>query len=206
LTPLVNATPITYTFSVQCVPNGVQCADPSGTLGTLAFGGANGPVILKFTFVGDTTHVVPFSVPGASGYENLVSTSPASVQIVDAKTGKLLAQATFKPAAKIFISVDNTNQGIGFGSFGVLPGAPTFPGQPVYPYTNYDPAIRLDTYKLMTTFSSGLGFGVSCVGFPTQPCGAPIALPTSMGNLKVNAQFANNGNLYCCGTFTAQTH
>ena len=206
LTVTASATPITYTLVVQCAPNAVQCADPSGTLGTLKFGGANGMVNLIFTFQGDTTNVLAYSVPGAHGYENLVSTSPATIQIFDAKTGKQLAKATFKPAAKIFISVDNANQGIGFGSFGAVPGSPSFPGQPVYPYTNYDSQVRLDTYDLRSTFTSGLGFDVSCVGFPTQPCGTPISLPTSLGSLVLNAQFVNGGNLYCCATFTAQTH
>jgi hypothetical protein len=198
--------PITYTLVVQCAQGSALCPDPTGSLGTFKFGGANGRVNLTLTFQGDTNNVVAYSVPGAHGYENLVNTSPATIQIYSATTGKLLASATFKAGAAIFVSVDQGNQGVGFGSFGVPPGDPKFPGQPVYPYANYDSQVHTDTYDLKSTWTSGLGFAVTCIGFPTQPCGSPIALPTSAGNLYLNGQFSNGTNLYCCATFKAQTH
>ena len=59
------------------------------------------------------------------------------------------------------MSVDNFNRGIGFGSFGALPGTPQFANiQPVYPYAlTYSPTlpgaelISLATYDLRTDFS-----------------------------------------------------
>ena len=179
----VFASPITYTLVVA---NG----GAAGTIGTVAFSNA----VLTFTFEGDTANVVDFSAP-VSGHEILMGT--ASVEVADIN-GQVIAQATFLPAAGIFVSVDNSNEGIGFGSLGGLPGSTQFPGLPTYPYAQFATDPRLSTYDLRTNFSSGFEFVLSCTGFPSGPC-TPLALPTTAGDLVIT----QSGPL-CCSTFTAQ--
>jgi len=199
----LGAVPITYTL---VIPPG---ALSSGKLGAVSF---SGNVVLTFTFNGDTANVVPFTVMTTThGYENVYGT--ASVKVADATTGTVLAHGTFLPSAGIFVSIDNTNGGggVGFGSAGVLPTSPSFPGQPVYPYAIFSAGgLTLETYDLKSTFTSGQGVGLSCVDFPQNPqnhvpCGTPIALPTNNGDLYINPALPSPTNLYCCGTFSAQT-
>jgi hypothetical protein len=119
-TPNANADGITYTLQVMGFPGDVG---PSGSVGSVSFGGANTNDVLAFTFQGDTSNVVPWSVTvpnpttTVSGFEILVGT--ASFKVTDGNTGAALAQGTFLPSAGIFVSVDNTNASIGFGSFAV---------------------------------------------------------------------------------------
>lgn len=140
-----------------------------------------------------------FSVPGVSGYENLIGA--ASVKITDAGTQAVLAEANFRPRAGIFLSVDNTNAGIGIGSFAVPDqSSSSFPGEPVYPL-GIEGQRGSFTYDLQSKINVS-GVGISCVGFPVLICGAPKALPTSAGNL-ILYQTPN----VCCqasAVFTAQ--
>jgi hypothetical protein len=156
------AVPITYRLVVSTPIPGVGIG-PSGTLGPVSFGGVLGDVLLTFTFVGDTSNVIDFTTP-LSGHEILVGT--ASVEVTDASTGAVLAQAVFLSSAGIFISVDDTNHGIGFGSFGALP--PQFTGfQPVYPYS-VESYVGSATYDLRSDFTLGpvttsyQNIGISC--------------------------------------------
>jgi hypothetical protein len=98
------AEPITYTF----IANGPI----AGTLGDVAIGGTD--QILTFTFVSDTSDVQPFTFGDVHGWEDLVGT--ASITVTDVHTEAIVAQATFSPFDGIFISVDNKNGGVGFGS------------------------------------------------------------------------------------------
>ena len=87
-------------------------------------------------FLADTANIVPFSVPGASGFENFTGTG--RVQLFNDQTGQSL-NANFDANA-IFVSVDQTNGGVGFGS---AAGGPTYPlgvygGTPSIPYASYD--------------------------------------------------------------------
>ena len=197
-----NAAPIVYKLMIMPFPSPnpfINSFGASGRLGTMSFGGSNNEVVLTLTFEADTANVVGFCLacPSATnvfGYENLVGA--ASVKITDAGSGAVLAQANFLPSARIFVSVDNSNFGIGFGSFAVADqGSPNFPGEPVYPYGLFpaDPlGSGLDTYDLTNNFSVAAdpyNFALSCVGFPPPPgvvCGTPKALPTSAGNLYLN--------------------
>ena len=171
---------------------------PSGTLGGIAFGGLGGTpqaAVLELFFQSDTADVTPFSLGGIHGFENVTGT--ASVEVLDTG-GNILVRGAFLASAGIFISVDNTNQGIGFGSQGVLPSDPTFPGQPLYPYSIIlNGTSDVGTYDLK---GNDIIFSVnaaSCVNFPG-PCGAPFALATTAGNLFVNENFGGQ-----FGTFTA---
>ena len=61
----------------------------------------------------------------------------------DALTKLAILQGTFVPGARVFVSVDNGNGGIGFGSLGALPTDPSFPNHGVevaYPYAQLNAA------------------------------------------------------------------
>src|SRR5882757_9611835 len=111
----------------------------SGTLNGKPFSNAD----VQLDFYGDTSTTQHYSVLNppsgktrTSGYINLKGTATFGIYSFNASTGRYttVGTGTFEPSAGIFISVDNTNGGIGFGSFGVSPSHPGFPapGQPVY--------------------------------------------------------------------------
>ena len=109
------------------------------------------PVCVEVTvyFLADTANIVPFSVSGASGFENF--TGSGRVQLFNDQTGESLT-ANFDPG-QIFVSVDQTNGGIGFGS---AAGGPTYPlgvygGTPSIPYASYD-------LKSAVTLSNGFAW------------------------------------------------
>jgi hypothetical protein len=142
--------------------------------------------VVLLTFEGDTANVIPFSVPGPNG-----PVGTASVLIFD-ENGNLF-QDTFLPSAGIFVSVDNTNGGVGFGSFGVTPGSPNFPAQVAYPSGMLpNPRSAVATYDLKSDINIDvgdppMGSAQSCVEFgsPTG-CSAPLPLPMTSGDLILN--------------------
>jgi hypothetical protein len=173
------AVPISYELDVVGT-------NASGTFAGIPF--SNGALVL--TFEGDTTTVLPFTVQGSkgptTGYVNLVGT--ATVTVIDTSNGTTVGGGTILSSAGIFISVDNTNGGIGFGSFGVLPGSANFPGQVAYPSGMLvEPATAVATYDLKGS-ARFMGFSIACVNFPATPCGAGIPLPTSAGELILNQE------------------
>jgi hypothetical protein len=191
----VSALPVTYELVIGFEGPG---SGPSGALGSFAFGN-NGYIQVVLDFQGDTANVVPWTTGGANpvhGYE--IRTGTASVEIKDT-SGNVLAQGTFDPSAGIFVSIDNTNLGIGFGSHAVWPPTdPNFPGLPAYPFGDWmwgavgitaDPS----TYDLKSNFDSGLNTGWSCVSFPSfDACTPPIMLPTSAGDFYLNPLLSTN--------------
>src|SRR5690349_2479917 len=98
-------------------------------------------------FLADTANIVPFSVPGASGFENF--TGSGRVVLFNDQTGDTLT-ANFDPG-QIFVSVDQTNGGVGFGS---AAGGPTYP-LGVYGGT---PSISYATYDLRSAMTLSNGF------------------------------------------------
>jgi hypothetical protein len=219
--------PVTYTLTVFNVAPGW----PAGTLGTLTFGGT-GPhpnVNLIFTFEGNTADVVSFHVPATStsvgdgdGFEIIAGT--ASVSVIDATTGSVLQSAQFIPAARIFVSVDNGNRGIGFGSFGALPNDPSFPTggvEVIYPYGLFmAPYTDLQSnYSYGTPGSWGYSYwpdwALSCTGFNGSPgtpgpgnCNQPPSLGTTAGLLTI---LSNGGqdlspSGVVAGSFTTVVH
>ena len=134
------------------------------------------PVCVEVTiyFLADTANIVPFSVVGASGFENF--TGSGRVQLFNDQTGDLLT-ANFDPG-QIFVSVDQTNGGIGFGS---AAGGPTYPlgvygGTPSIPYASYD---------LRSAMTLSNGFAWFC---PTGTCTLGVAGPdlaTDQGALSI---------------------
>jgi hypothetical protein len=169
---------ITYTFS--------GAGDIEGTLGGVAIGGATNGVpnqVLNFTFVSDTLNVLPFTFANVHGFENLVGT--ASFSIIDTATDLVVAQGTFLPSDGIFISIDNVNGGVGFGSDGVLPTSPSFPTDPVYPFgiapnTRAEPEVL--SYDLKSSITLNGPNSLSCLGFPSI-CNTPTPLATTAGPL-----------------------
>lgn len=165
----------------------------SGTLNGKPFTNAD----VQLDFFGDTSTVQHFSVPNppgkgnTSGYINLTSTSATfGIYEFDSATGSYTTVGTgnFLPAAAIYVSVDNTNGGIGFGSFGVPPGHAGFPGQPVYPGGILVPACcvtpNVTKYDLRSNFFVS-AYQLGCYGFPGT-CRAAKPLATTAGPLVLN--------------------
>lgn len=149
----------------------------AASLGSTSFGGcpSGNPVCVQVTvnFVANTANIVPFSVTGASGYENFVG--QGSVNLFNDQTGQSLT-ANFN-SGQIFLSVDQTNGGIGFGSA----VGPTYP-LGVYGGT---PSIPYATYNLASAFTLFNGFAWFC---PAGTCtlgtqGPPLA--TDQGPLTI---------------------
>lgn len=127
----------------------------TATLGSTTMGSCpvNNPVCIHVSiyFLADTANIVSFSVPGASGYENFVG--QGRVLLFNNSTGDTLT-ANFADN-QIYVSVDQTNQGIGFGS---ALGGPTYP-LGIYGGT---PSSSYSTYDLSTAFSVSGGFAWFC--------------------------------------------
>jgi hypothetical protein len=143
------------------------------TLGTHTFGcGPNDTThcaAILVTFIGDTDNVTPFSVVGASGFKNVIGT--ASVRVV---SGTTVLDADFLPG-QIYVSVDQTNAGVGFGSaYG-----------PTYPLATYGNA-AINTYDLRSD-AAFLGFDPFCPDVSV--CDTGPALLTTAGNFSVTYPF-----------------
>jgi len=196
--------PVTYTMKVF----GWMPGWPAGSLGNISFGGndpqaPNRNVNLIFTLEGNTNDVLPFFAPCAdptcanhsinpgSGFE--IVAGEASVAIEDAGTGAMIATATFMPAAKIFVSVDNGNRGIGFGALGAPPGDPAFPDHGIevaYPYAQF----LASQTDLKSNYTTTATWALSCTGFNGSPgqvspngCNIPPSLATTAGVLTITS-------------------
>lgn len=208
-TPTAASHTVIYTLTVL----GNGSGWPQGYLGTIPFG-SNDPVHpnvnLIFTFTGNTADVLPFHVPAScrptcspaaigdgDGFEILAGTATVSLQ--DPNSGSIIASGTFLPSAGIFVSVDNGNGGLGFGSFGRLPSDPQFPkgGMEVaYPYAQFD---VYGTVDLKSPYNPVKRWAASCVGFngsggtadPTYGCNVPPDLATTAGVFKVQNSFTD---------------
>jgi len=183
------AAPVTYTFTAT--------GPITGSLGGVPIGGPG--ELLTFTFVGDTANVLSFTSP-LPGHEILEGT--ASVTVTNIGSGTTVASGTFLPADGIFVSIDNVNGGVGFGSAGAPPGTGGFPGNPAYPLgvpiSPGDPNIGYDLKSNMTFSSPD---ALSCLGFPGS-CIIPTALATTSGDLVLGAE-GDVFSLVDNGTFTA---
>jgi hypothetical protein len=191
------AEPITYTFTAE--------GPITGTLGGVAIGGMTGDVptdVITFTFLSDTSDVTPFTFGNVHGWEALTGTG--SITVRDFESSAIVAQGAFLPSDRIFVSIDNVNGGVGFGSGSVSdPTDPAFPGNPAYPFAiaSDDPAIF--TYDLQSFHVFVSSNSLSCLGFPGA-CTAPTALATTAGDLIFGAagsQFATTD----IGEFAAAT-
>jgi hypothetical protein len=166
--------PITYTFTAR--------GPITGTLDGVSIGGND--EIITFTFVSDTSDVVPFTFGDVHGYENLVGTG--SVTVTNATTGSVIAHDDFLSSDKIFVSIDNKNGGVGFGSAGADPSSSAFPGNPAYPLGLPTDDSRVFTYDLKSNIIFNSSDALSCLGFPGT-CTAPTELATTGGDLVFGA-------------------
>jgi hypothetical protein len=194
------AEPITYKFTVQGPGEG-PVPGYLGTLDGVPIGG--GDDVITFTFVGDTSNVEAFSVPGAHGFVNPIGTG--SFSILDLDTMELVAKGTFLPGDGIFVSVDNQNGGLGFGSLFNPPGGDPdhpFPGDAAYPL-----GVEFSTATTQYDLQSEIGiFGsgsLSCAGFPGA-CIDPPILDTTAGDLVLAGPGPNPGQSSTEGNFSAE--
>ena len=87
---------------------------------------------------------------------------------------------TFLPQARIYVSSDCQNAGIGFGSAGVLPQAPGFPGEPLYPFGINGGFGGGDLKHSQSTQGQTIFAAMSCVGGTRlAQCKVPVPLPTT---------------------------
>ena len=194
---------------------------PAGHLGSVAFGGASAhpDVNLIFTFEGNTHDIVPYHVPTTKPATNdgvgvLILAGTATVTVQDAATKQTLAQGTFVPGARVFVSVDNGNRGIGFGSLGALPTDPSFPNHGVevaYPYAQFNAPAT----DLASNYTTSGDWALSCAGFSGSPgqkgpgtCNLPIALGTTAGVLEVTSNDQQDAAPHgvVAATFTTVVH
>lgn len=133
----LHAVPISYvgtSFAVGATlgSNQLTCSPPPPNASTPC-------VQVTITFNADTSTIVPFNVVGANpaaGLENFIGTG--TVFLDDFQTNQSFT-ASFLDG-QIYVSVDQTNGGVGFGS---TPGGPTYPlgtyaGTPSTPYLTWD--------------------------------------------------------------------
>jgi hypothetical protein len=192
---------------------------PSGTLGGVPFGGSSGDVNLTFSFTGDQSDVVSYFIPADStsigdgeGYEIVAGT--ATLQIEDAQSGSVIARGTFSPDAGVFVSVDNGNGGLGFGSRGSLPGGPTWPNKGMevaYPYALFREPTDVE---LISNFSTAEPLpAAACPGFNKSPgpvdpngsgCNAGFNLGTSAGDFYLDVDGLSDPR--ATGVFTVELH
>lgn len=125
-----------------------QSIQIGGTAHTCSSVSDPGCAFIAITAEGDTSTVTPFNVPGASGFKNSLTSASISVFFNDGSPA-YFADIDLSVGG-LYVSVDQTNAGAGFGSmFG-----------PTYPLATYDGA-PYTTYDLASNFSSA-GFGPFC--------------------------------------------
>ena len=175
--------PIVYTLTV---PSG---AFAGGRIGTLTFS-ANATLV--FTFSGDTVNVTPYTKVN-HGYQNLIGSATVTI-----RDGAVATTALFMPGTGIYVGIDNSARGIGFGSGGLAPSDPNFPGNGVAYPAAFVFGPQLDTYDLRSNYQAN-GGAISCYGFPIAGC-PEVPLHTSAGDLVING---GNGS-FKGATFSAQ--
>jgi len=135
---------------------------------------------VTITATGDTSTVQPFSVTGASGFKNSVL-GPAKVEI-DFNGGGSITEVLVP--GQIYVSVDQTNGGAGFGSS----------YSPTYPAATYGGTADYAHYNLQSNFLAG-GFSGFCPD-PTT-CNAFNPLTTESGDqLTLYYPFRPNGSYF----------
>ena len=192
------AEPITYTFTAE--------GPITGTLGGVAIGGMTGELptdVITFTFVSNTSDVTPFTLGNVHGWEALTGTG--SISVSDFATGAVVAQGSFLSSDGIFVSIDNVNGGVGFGSGGVSdPSDPAFPGNPAYPFALVpDNESAVFTYDLQSNIAFNSTSSLTCLGFPGA-CTTPTPLATTAGDLIFGAA-GNQFDPADIGEFAAAT-
>lgn len=150
---------------------------PDASLGSTSFGScpSGNPfcVVVTVSFLANTANIVPFSVPGAHGYENFVGNG--SVNLFNDQTGQSVS-ANFL-SGQIYVSVDQANGGVGFGSS----VGPTYP---LGVYGGTTSPVPYSSYNLASNFTVN-GFAWFC---PPGTCQLGVAGPdlaTDQGPLSI---------------------
>jgi hypothetical protein len=113
---------------------------------------------ITITATGDTSTVTSFSVPGASGFKNVLSSAKLSVYFWD---GSTYGADINLGIGGMYVSVDQTNNGAGFGST----AGPTYPLATFgNGFANYD----------LTTDIFQPGFGPFCPNLALCANGSPM--------------------------------
>ncbi len=151
----VLAVPITYTDYVAHI-----AIDIGGTTYTCTTVSDPSCAFVSITATGDTSSVQAFDVPGASGFINYSLDS--AILNVAFNDGRPSYTATLDPS-QLFVSVDQTNGGAGFGSsYG-----------PTYPLATYGSNVGFDTYDLASSFYAQ-GWAPFCTDIALCQNGAPL--------------------------------
>lgn len=173
-----HAVPITYSDT---------STDASISLGENSFScdlaTYNGCANLTITAQGDTSTVLPFSVTGAHGYSNLVTSASLSAD-VDVNGVYVHYHANFVGPIPFFVTVDNQNFGAGFGTRcpGCGSGYPNMAnGSPTYPEATFG-NVGFATYNLASNIVAE-GFWPFCAVLTA--CDTPPVLSTDAGNFTV---------------------
>jgi hypothetical protein len=211
----VTGSAVTYTETILATGGGL----PSGQIGQLRFGknSSHPDVNLVFQFDGNTSNVIPFYVPTDAhhhqigindGWGNMITVGSSSISVVDSASNQLIIKANFLPAAGIFISVDEGNSGIGFGSHAALPHESTFPNKGLevaYPYALSTASPRANT-DLLSNFSytNSQQNSFTVQGFSGSPGNGPFPLQTDMGDLIIFPEVQND--VTPAATFTTVVH
>jgi hypothetical protein len=136
------AAPITYTDYIGDVSVNI-----GGTAYNCTTFSSPNCAFISITATGDTSNITAFSVPGASGFKNTLQSATLNVFFNGGQTPFTADLA----AGQIYVSVDQTNRGAGFGSaYG-----------PTYPLATYGSNAGFNTYDLASDFT-GVGYGPFC--------------------------------------------
>lgn len=138
-----------------------------------------GCAFVQIVATGDTSTIVPFSVTGAHGFENQVSSVMVTVYLND---GGSFSESL--APGQLFVSVDQTNGGAGFGSaFG-----------PTYPAATYGGPADYLHFALASDFYAQ-GFSGFCPS--GTPCDTGAALKTTSGDdLVISYPFRPNFSIF----------
>ena len=135
---------------------------------------------VTITATGNTSTVQPFSVSGASGFKNTVL-GPATVSIGFNGGGSITEVLV---PGQIYVSVDQTNGGAGFGSS----------YSPTYPAATYGGTADYAHYNLQSNFFA-LGYSGFCPNLAT--CNTFNPLNTESGDqLTLYYPFRPNGSYF----------
>ncbi len=170
------ASAATVTYSDYVADMSVKIGDTSYTCSTTSDPGC---AFISIVATGDTSTIVPFSVTGAQGFQNAVEAVVVNVFLND---GGSFTESLLP--GQLYVSVDQTNGGAGFGSvYG-----------PTYPAATYGGSADYQHFALASNFYAQ-GFSGFCpVG---TPCDAGAALHTTSGDdLVISYPFRPNFSIF----------
>jgi len=136
-----------------------QAMTINGTAHNCNFDDRSGCAFITITGTGDSSTVTPFSVTGASGFKNTLTSASISVAFNDGTSWNADIDLGW---GGMYVSVDQTNYGAGFSSA----------ASPTYPAATYG-AAAFGTYDLASDFSA-VGWGPFCAVLDVCYDGSPL--------------------------------